>query len=91
MTDHTDGAGAGPDSGTGAGRSRETDNDTGADTGAVDLPPAQDGPAEGGMSGPGAGLGATGRTADTFSAGDDVRTDYGDPGGAGTAAEEETA
>lgn len=61
------------------------------DTAPVDLPPAQDAPPGGGMSGPGAGLGATGRTADTFSPGDDVRTDYGDPGGAGTAAEEETA
>lgn len=45
---------------------------------------------EAGLSGPGAGLGATGgKTADTFRPGDPTAgTTYGDPGGTGTAGEE---
>jgi hypothetical protein len=43
------------------------------------------------LSGPGAGLGATGRTADQFDPGDaPAGGDYNDPGGIDTAAEEET-
>ena len=43
------------------------------------------------LSGPGAGLGATGRTAEDFRPGDEdqVASDYGDPGGIGTAVGQE--
>ena len=42
------------------------------------------------LSGPGAGLSATGRTADQFSPGDaPAGGDYGDPGGIDTAPEQE--
>ncbi len=37
------------------------------------------------LSGPGAGLGATGKTADQFSPGDGTAATYGDPGGTGSA------
>ncbi len=40
------------------------------------------------LSGPGAGLSATGRTADQMGPGDGAGATYGDPGGTGTAADE---
>ena len=47
---------------------------------------------DGGLSGPGAGLGATGRHADDFAPGeDDTVSDYGDPSGIGTDADKEDA
>lgn len=43
------------------------------------------------LSGPGAGLGATGRSAEDFRPGDEdkIAGDYGDPGGIDTAVEQE--
>lgn len=65
--------------------------ETGSDTGTKSAEGVAS-PTDDRLSGPGAGLGATGRTADDFDPGDPVPgADYGDPGGTATAEDEELA
>jgi hypothetical protein len=61
-----------------------SDPSDGSDTGDSSREEAQ-------LSGPGAGLSATGRTASDFEPGDAVGSDYGDPGGIDTAVNQELA
>jgi hypothetical protein len=61
-----------------------SDPSDGSDTGDSSREEAQ-------LSGPGAGLSATGRTAADFEPGEAVGSDYGDPGGIDTAVNQELA